>query len=248
MRGIRCLVAAVLAAGIVTVVAAQPGRQFGGGGQQDVYTMVLTNTALQEELKVTDAQKEKFKGIAEKQKEASDKVRSDFKDKFADAKGDKDKSKEVRTEMGKETAKITAETHKALDTELTADQKKRLKQISVQLMGVNAFADPEAKTGGFGGFGGGGFSDSQKATIKEVTDTLKLTDDQKSKIKGQVEEYTKDRESIRKDVFGDSKFGKGNFDAEKQKDFRRSPASSRPRRSGRSPSRSTTPRRRRGRS
>jgi Spy/CpxP family protein refolding chaperone len=219
MRGIRCLVAAVLAAGIVTVVAAQPGRQFGGGGQQDVYTMVLTNTALQEELKVTDAQKEKFKGIAEKQKEATDKVRSDFKDKFADAKGDKDKSREVRTEMGKETAKISAEAHKALDAELTADQKKRLKQIGVQLMGVNVFADPEAKTGGFGGFGGG-FSDSQKATMKQVADALKLTDDQKSKIKGQVEEYTKDRDSIRKDVFGDSKFGKGNFDAEKQKDFR----------------------------
>lgn len=225
MRGIRCLVAAVLAAGIVTVVAAQPGRQPGGFGQgQDTYMLVLTNKALQEEVKVTDAQKEKFKAIAEKQKEGTDKIRADFKDKLTDAKGDKDKSKEVRTEMGKETSKISAETRKALDAELTTEQKTRLSQISVQVMGINAFADPESKmTGGFGGFGGGfgggGFSDSQKATIKTVADTLKLTDAQKTKIKGLLEEYNKDRASIQKDIFGE-KVGKGTFDQEKQKDFR----------------------------
>jgi Spy/CpxP family protein refolding chaperone len=224
MRGIRCLVAAVLAAGIVTVVAAQPGRQFGGFGQQDTYMLVLTNKALQEEVKVTDAQKDDFKAIATSQKEATDKVRADFKDKLADAKGDKDKSKEVRGEMGKEYSKITAETRKKLDAKLTAEQKTRLKQITVQVMGTNVFADPEAKMaggGGFGGFGGGGFSDSQKAVMKDVQETLKLTDAQKTKIKGLMEEYDKDRAAIRKDIFGEKggKGGKGNFDAEKQKDF-----------------------------
>ncbi len=219
MRGIRCLVAAVLAAGIVTVVAAQPGRQPGGFGQQDTYLLVLTNKALQEEVKVTDAQKEKLKAIAEKQKEATDKIRADYKDKFTDAGKDKDKRTEVATAMNKETSKVTAESRKALDEVLTSEQKTRLKQITIQVMGVNAFADPEAKmAGGFGGFGGGGFSDSQKATIKEVGETLKLTDTQKTKIKGLLEEYEKDRGAIRKDIFGD-KIGKGSFDAEKQKDF-----------------------------
>lgn len=223
MRGIRCLVAAVLAAGIVTVVAAQPGgRQQGGFGQgQDTYMLVLTNKALQEEVKVTDAQKEKFKEISTKQKEMTDKVRSDFKDKLADSKGDKDKAKEVRTEMGKETSKITAEVRKMLDTELTTEQKTRLKQIDVQVMGINAFADPDAKMGtGMFSFG---FSDSQKAVIKDVADTLKLTDAQKTKIKGLIEEYTKDRAAIQKDIFGETKgkggFNKGMFDQEKQKDF-----------------------------
>ena len=227
MRGIRCLVVAVLAAGIVTMVAAQPGRQFGGGGfGQDTYMLVLTNAELQKEVKVTDAQKDDFKAIVTSQKEATDKVRADFKDKLADAKGDKDKSKEVRTEMGKETSKITAETHKKLDGKLTTEQKTRLNQISVQVMNVNVFADPESKMtggGGFGGFGGGfgggGFSDAQKTTIKSVQDTLKLTDTQKTKIKGMLEEYSKDRDSIRKDIFGDAK-GKGAFDQEKQKEFR----------------------------
>ena len=48
-------------------------------------------------------------------------------------------------------------------------------------------------------------SEADKATMKEVADTLKLTDDQKSKIKGYMEEYTKDRAAIRKDIFGEAK-------------------------------------------
>jgi len=218
MRGIRCLVAAVLAAGIVTMVAAQPGRQPGGGGGrgQDTVMLVLTNAALQEEVKVTDAQKEKFKSITEKQTEMFKKAGEGFKDKFTDAKGDKDKFREIMAEFTKETSKVTAEVHKLVEAELTADQKKRLKQIAVQQMGVNAFADPDAKMGT--GMFSVGFSDSQKAIIKEVADTLKPTDSQKSKIKALVDEYGKDRDSIRKDIFGDAK-GKGAFDQEKQKDF-----------------------------
>jgi Spy/CpxP family protein refolding chaperone len=228
MRGIRCLVVAILAAGIVTMVAAQPGRQFGGFGQQDTYTLVLTNKALQEELKVTDTQKEKLKAAADNQKESMDKVRSDFKDKFADAGKDKDKRTEVFQAMNKETSKITADTRKKIDEILTSEQKTRLKQINVQVMGINVFADPEARMGGGNGgrgFGGGrGLSETDKATMKEVADTLKLTDNQKSKIKGLIEEYNKDRNSIRRDIFGDTKgkggFNKGAFDPEKQKELR----------------------------
>ena len=225
MRGIRCLLAAVLAAGIVTVVAAQPGRQFGGGGfgGQDTVLLVLNNKALQEEVKVTDEQKAKFKDISAKQMEMGKKAMEGMKDKFSEAKGDKDKMKEVFEDMQKENSKNTAEVKKLLDAELTGEQKKRLHQISIQVMGVDAFADPDSKTGG-GGFGGGrgfggGFSEAQKAIIKDVADTLKLTDDQKSKIKNALSEYTKDRDAVRKDIFGDGKVGKGGFDQEKMKDF-----------------------------
>jgi Spy/CpxP family protein refolding chaperone len=217
MRGIRCLVAALLAAGIVTMVAAQPGRQFGGGGGQDTFVLVLNNTALQEEVKITDAQKDKFKTIIEKQTELNKKVNEKYgKEAITDAKGDKDKLKELFEASGKERAKVREEIRKMIDETLTADQKKRLKQINVQVMSVNAFADPEAKQGtGMFSFG---FSDSQKAIIKEVADALKLTDAQKTKIKGLVEEYGKDRDSVRKDIFGEKgKFGK--VDPEKQKEF-----------------------------
>jgi len=216
------VLAAVLAAGIVTVVAAQPGRQMGGFGGQDTVMLVLTNKALQEEVKVTDEQKDKFKDIAAKQAEMGKKAMEGMKEKFTEAKGDKDKFKEVMEEMQKETAKNSAEVKKLLDAELTSEQKTRLHQIAIQVMGVDAFADPDSKTGG--GFGGGrgfggGFSETQKGIIKDVASALKLTDDQKGKIKSALGEYTKDRDAIRKDIFGDGKVGKGGFDQEKMKDF-----------------------------
>ena len=213
MRAIRCVVAAVLAAGIVAVVGAQPPRQQGrGGGGGDVNVLVLTNTALQEELKITASQKEKFKPVADKQAELSKKRGELF------GKGGKNIDKEKRTELTEEGKKVAEEIKKVLDAELTAEQKKRLKQIGVQVLNVNAFTDPEARSGGGGGggFGFGGFSDAQKATIKEVGEALKLTDSQKTKIKEITDEYSKDRNAIRKDVFGEGMRG---FDAEKQKDF-----------------------------
>ena len=216
MRKIRCLVAAVLAAGIVTVVAAQPGGGFGfGGGFGDTTMMVLTNAALQDELKLTDAQKAKFKEAATKQAEQVKKTMEGMKDKFADAQGDKEKMTELFTGMQKETAKITAEARKVVDAELTAEQKKRLKEIGVQMMGARVFSEPTEGKGGFGGT-----SEADKATMKAVADALKLTDDQKSKIKGLVDELNKDRASVRKDIFGETKGGFGKApDPDKQKEF-----------------------------
>src|SRR5262245_13644520 len=136
MRAIRCAVAALLAAGVVAVVCAQPPRQRGGGGGGDVYAMVLTNKALQEEVKVTDTQKEKYKPLADKQAELNKKRADTF---GKGAKGDKDK----RAELQEEGKKLAEETKKLLDAELTAAQKTRLKQISVQMLSVNVFSDPE---------------------------------------------------------------------------------------------------------
>lgn len=202
MRAVRGLLAAVLAAGIVTVVAAQPGGGFGrGGGTQDTFVTVLTNKALQEEVKVTDEQKTKFKGITEKQQEMQKKQFEGMKDKFADAKGDKDKMTELFTEMQKEGAKVTAEVKKLVEAELTADQKKRLKQIYVQVLGVNAF------------------------TNEEVLKDLGATDAQKGTLKTITTDFTKDVSEVRKDIFGEPKGGKGGFggfgkqDPEKTKEF-----------------------------
>jgi hypothetical protein len=123
-----------------------------------------------------------------------------------------DKFKEIGEAMQKEGAKLTEETKKLLDAELTADQKKRLKQIAVQQLSVTVFADPDGKNAF-----GQPHSDATKAVMKEVADALKLSDGQKTKIKDIVVEYNKDRDAIRKDVFGG---GKGGFDPEKQKEFR----------------------------
>jgi hypothetical protein len=191
MRAIRCVVAGLLAAGIVAMVGAQqPGRP--GGGQFDINNVVLSNKALQEELKLTDAQKEKFKAQADKAAE----LFKGMGTKFKDAAGDKDKLQEIFASMKKEGEKLGEETKKLVDETLTADQKKRLHQISIQMKGVSAFAD------------------------EEVQKALSMSDSQKTKIKDVVSEYSKDRDAIRQDIFGDAKGGKAFFDQEKQKEFR----------------------------
>jgi len=178
MRISRMLAAVLFAAGAVAVVEAQPGRQggFGGGG---VGTMVVSNKELQDELKITDAQKEKFKAVAEKQAEQRKKFGEMIrggKDGF-----DKDKFAELKTDG----EKVQAEVKNVLDDTLTTAQKKRLEQIERQVGGVRAFAD------------------------EKVAADLKLTDTQKSKIKGISEEYAKDAKELR------GGFGKGGFDKEK---------------------------------
>jgi hypothetical protein len=207
MRAIRCAVAALLVAGMVAVVGAQQPRQGGGGGGGDLTTLVLSNTALQEELKVTADQKEKLKPVADKQAEYFKKA---FGGGFGKGKVDKDKQAEIREE-GK---KLSEEVQKAVTDTLTADQKKRLKQIAVQQMGVGIFAEPVEGKGGFGGT-----SEAQKALMKEVAEALKLTDSQKTKLKELASDYNKDRDAIRKDIFGEKGGGFGKQDPDKAKDF-----------------------------
>ncbi len=203
MRALRCFVAALLAAGMVSVVAAQPGGFNFGGFGGDLSLMVLSNKDLQEELKVTEEQKEKFKVASEKQSE----MMKEWREAFGGGKFNREKFEEIR-EKGE---KINAEIKKILDETLTAEQKKRLKQITIQQMGFAVFNDPEAKGGG--GFGKGGFGfplgEAQKAIMKEVQDALKLNDSQKSSIKGINADFTKESRAIFQDVF------RGGFDQEK---------------------------------
>ena len=162
MRASRWLVAGLFVASTVVVSAQQPGRQ--GGGKGGLAAQVLSNTALQDELKVTDAQKEKLKGVADKQAEA----RKKFGEAFKSAGGDKEKAKELFAELQKDGEKLQEEIARTVNETLTADQKGRLKQIERQFAGVRAFSNDEM-----------------------VAD-LKLDDGQKTKIKGIVEEYGKD--------------------------------------------------------
>ncbi len=215
MRAFRCFLAALLAAGIVSMVTAQPGGFGGFGGFRggDVDSLVLTNTALQEEIKLTDAQKEKFKPIIDKQTDLNKKSR----EVFSGGNFDKDKFAEIN----KERQTLAAESKKLRDEVLTAEQKKRLDQIQVQVMSFSVFHDPEAKRGGAGkggkggkgGFGGfGRVSDDQKAVMKRVQETLKLSDSQKSSIKGIESDFNKERSEIMSEAgfgFGRGKGGKG---------------------------------------
>ena len=125
MRAIRCAVAALLVAGIVAVVGAQPGGgRFGGGGGGDLTSLVLTNVALQEDLKITAEQKEKFKPVGEKLT-ALNKKRAEMFGGGGKGKFDKDKA----TELQDEGKKVAEEVKKVADETLTDAQKKRFADV-----------------------------------------------------------------------------------------------------------------------
>jgi Spy/CpxP family protein refolding chaperone len=127
------------------------GFGFGGGN-------LVTNKSVQEELKVTDEQKEKIKGVSEKQREAFGKL--------------KDLSKEERTEKMKS---MRDENKKEYASILNTEQNKRLKQIELQQDVVASL--------------------STEDVIKE----LKLTDEQKEKLKAISDDLRKEQGELRKD-------------------------------------------------
>jgi Spy/CpxP family protein refolding chaperone len=190
MRVSRWLMVALFVTSAVLVVEAQQPRRGGGGGggQLNVNTLVLSNKDLQEELKVTDAQKEKFKESSEKLAELNKKRGTAFKD----AGGDKDKLKEAFAELTKESEKVNEEIKKVVMDTLSPDQMKRLKQIGYQAKGIRAFSD------------------------EEIAKELKITEAQSSKIKGIMEEYAKDSKELGGGFGGGGKGGGGKgFDKEK---------------------------------
>ncbi len=158
MRQSRFLAAGLFLVGVVAVMEAQQPRQGGFGRGFDVVSMVTNNTDLQAELKVTDAQKEQLKAIADKEAETRKKAFEGFKG----GKGNFDKDRFAAFQKARE------ENRKAIEGILTADQKKRAKEIQLQADGVRAFAD------------------------EEVAAQLNLNDTQKNKIKGIGEDYRKD--------------------------------------------------------
>jgi Spy/CpxP family protein refolding chaperone len=152
----------VLAAWLASPALGQPpfggrGGGFGGPG------MLLQNTGVQKELKLTDEQIQKIKDVAQK-------IQEKHKDDFAAlAKIDQQERREKFQELFKT---IGEETEKGLADVLKPEQSKRLKQISLQQRGSQAFNE------------------------EDVQKTLKLTDDQKDKIKTLNEDAGKEMREI----------------------------------------------------
>jgi len=105
------------------------GGGMGMGGNQNLKSILLTNKALQEELKVGDEQVAKLKEFAEKQSEAMKP--------FAQFGGDEEEQiarMEVQLKLMKERVTF-------MKTALTAEQVQRLGQIEKQQMGMAAFSN-----------------------------------------------------------------------------------------------------------
>jgi Spy/CpxP family protein refolding chaperone len=173
---------------VVMVEAQQP--RLGGTGLDyfNLHISVLNNKSLQEELKITDAQKEKFHESSKKLAELNKKLVQAFKG----AGGNKDKLKEAFAENTKESEKVNEAIKKVVMDTLSPDQAKRYKQIGYQVKGIYAYSD------------------------KEIAQELKLTEAQSSKIKGIMEGYAKDSKELNGFGGGGKGFDKEKF-AEVQK-------------------------------
>jgi Spy/CpxP family protein refolding chaperone len=180
----RLVLAVAFACAGASLASAQgrPGGGFTGGGfGGNAYSMIGTNKVLQEEIKVTDAQKTKLedalKPIAAKRTELLGGAAGGQRRPGGNAGGQRPMlTEEQRKERDEKLAKLNDETKKAIEGVLDEKQAKRLGQINVQLLGFAAYSN------------------------KDVQEKLKLDDGQKDKIKAVAEEYTKDSAELRRDA------------------------------------------------
>jgi hypothetical protein len=186
----------LLIVGMIAMVQAQPGGRGGFGGP----LFLVNNKAVQEDLKMTEDQVSKVK---EWQMEFFPKIGEIYKDKGIEfGKGfGKAQSEEDRAQFAEAQAEVTKLAYKELGDVLKKEQIDRLRQIDRRQMGVYAFANAE------------------------VADALKLTDSQKTSVKGISGDFEKERREIfseatkDKDRKGKGKGGFGGFglDPEAQK-------------------------------
>lgn len=131
----------------------QGGGMFGGGAG---VTQLVTNKSVQEELKVTDEQKEKLTTWS---RDAGAKLREKMGELFTPGeRPDPAKTQEIM-------AKISAEQMDEVGKVLKDDQTKRLKQIMLQIQGIAAFRTKPVEEALK-------LTDDQKSTIKEIADAM----------------------------------------------------------------------------
>ncbi|MGL6094537.1 MAG: hypothetical protein ACRC7O_01890, partial [Fimbriiglobus sp.] len=136
------------------------GGGFGGPGPGGIMA-VVGNKDVQDAVKITDEQKEKLGEVGKK-------IRETMMAKMKDV-----PREQYREKMAAIQADVTKEVETALADVLKPEQVTRIKQISVQSMGLRAFSN------------------------ETVVSALKLTDDQK----GQIKEIADDAQKDMRDLF-----------------------------------------------
>jgi hypothetical protein len=129
---IQSMVGLGLIAMLSTPALAQ-GRGFGGRGGGSLGGL-LGNESVQKELKLDDSQVEKAKEVAEKTREKMTEMRETLQGLDQE---------ERRTKQAELTKELNESTLKTIGAFLKAEQVARLKQISYQQRGLQAFSDPE---------------------------------------------------------------------------------------------------------
>jgi hypothetical protein len=121
-------------------------------GQMSEPSSLLLNASVQDELKLTDAQKADLHKVGEKRQAAFEKARES---------GDRQKGMALIQAANDE---IKKEVDKWREASLKPDQSKRLRQIQLQVMGVHAFTDADVQKDLK-------LTDKQQAEAKEIADS-----------------------------------------------------------------------------
>ncbi len=114
----------------------QGGMRMMGGGGMMPSAFLLQRDDVQEDLKLTSEQKDKLDVIRTKTMEK-------MREMFTGGGGGGGGRGQLTDEMRKTIEKMGEETTKEVNTVLTADQAKRLKQIGIQMAGSRAVTNPE---------------------------------------------------------------------------------------------------------
>lgn len=179
LKALRWVVAGLVLQLMVGQAFAQQGGGRGGAGGTSSVTLAQQKS-VQDELKLTAEQTEKLKQVATKMRES-------FGDRTAG--GD-------REEARKKFAEAAQAAEKDMNGILSAEQSKRLKEITMQQVGPMALARPEvAKEVGL--------TDDQQAKVKEITDAYNSAiraQFQAGGGDGDREEARKKRETLRKET------------------------------------------------
>jgi Spy/CpxP family protein refolding chaperone len=169
----RVVLATAMVAGLSAIATAQPrGGGFGGGFQFDAYSLIVNGFTNE----VSPALAEELKLSDEqkdKLKEAVKPIGEKRREMFQGI-NFREMTDEQRKELREKGEKLAVENKKAIEGALKPEQAKRLSQINYQVMGISAY------------------------TNKDVETALKLTEDQKERIKGIVDEYNKDATELRR--------------------------------------------------
>jgi len=167
----------ILAVALCAAAMAQRGGgMFGRGGGT---AQLLGRHDVQKELNLSDDQKTKLEALRQKQREDMQA--------FFQANAPADGGRPDMSKLQPEMEKMRKDQQKEVDAILTADQSKRLKEISIQLGGVGVITRPEIQTDL-------GFTDDQKAQVKSLQDKQQAA---MQEIREKMQSGELDREQMR---------------------------------------------------
>jgi hypothetical protein len=160
----KSLIAMLLAGGMMAAIQAQPGGGFGAIAAGSV-TGLIVNKAVQEDLKMTDAQVTKTMEWAKEFRTKAMEIRKDKGVEFGGGKGGfTPPTPEQLEKIVAANAEIRKVSYKELGDVLKKEQIERLKQIDRQSMGIAAFTTDEVVVKALN------LTDTQKISLKEISD------------------------------------------------------------------------------